>query len=106
MNIADAVTKAGSTVGYIVGTGLALDATRNIYHGITTGNTAYYQTAAIEGLIAAYIAYSKYSDKKRQGIITEFQNNAKEHVRHAMELSQEVNEAFQRLFRKIDAKSK
>ena len=58
-------SKILSGVTHLVASGLTIDAIRNLYNGITTGNKYYYQMVALEASFSALVELINLSQKIR-----------------------------------------
>lgn len=98
MNLGKYVLKAGDVNGHTIAAGAGLDAIRNLYNGIATGNESYYQMAALEALISVGIEVSKYFDRRRRESLAMLMK----YVPKMNEMEKRIDADFQRLFDRID----
>ena len=66
MKLTEIILKIGSVTAHLVATGLAVDAVRNVYNGITTGQQGYYQLAAIEAIVSTGIEIRQYFEREKR----------------------------------------
>jgi len=95
MRLGNLVMKAWDVGGHVVATGLGIDAFINA----TQGN---YKMAAVEAIVSAGIEVAKYLDRKKQRVVSEFCERVPAYVVEANRINREFQEAFERLFAKLD----
>ena len=101
-SLGNLVIKTGDICSHIIAAGLGMDAVRNLYNGISTGNTSYYQLAALEGIASVGIEVSKYLDRRKQRDSNESIEKIQVLIGGIKEVEQELNDSFQELFDKMD----
>ena len=67
------IQKVGDFANNLVAGALGVDAIRNLYTGIVTGNESYYQLAVVEATISGGIELHKYIDNR-------FEKKGKKHL--------------------------
>ena len=95
MRLSNLVMKAWDVGGHVVATGLGIDAFINA----TQGN---YKMAAVEAIASAGIEVAKYLDRRKQKAVSEFCDRVPIYVAEANRINKESQEAFERLFAKLD----
>lgn len=90
MDLGKIALETENILGHAVALGIGIDAIRNLYNGVVTGNQSYYQTAIVEMIASAGIETAKYLSRRREKVNSKYIEGISEKIKKLSKIDEEL----------------